>query len=60
MDATEYAERAVAEEMRQMEMEMMVQMQSNLQADFKGLTDEIRKRGERMSQHVEMALNEDE
>jgi len=24
------------------------------------LTDEIRSRGERMSQHVEMALNEDE
>ena len=41
-------------------MRRMVQMQGNLQADFKGLTDEIRSRGERMSQHVEMALNEDE
>jgi hypothetical protein len=60
MDATEYAERAIAEEMRQMEMEIISQMQGSLQADFKGLTDEIRKRGERMSQHVEMALNEDE
>lgn len=58
MDTSELAERAFAEEMRLMR--MMVQMQGNLQADFKGLTDEIRSRGERMSQHVEMALNEDE
>jgi len=55
MDTSELTERAFAEEMR-----MTVQMQGNLQADFKGLTDEIRSRGERMSQHVEMALNEDE
>ena len=58
MDTSELAERAFAEEMRLMR--RMVQMQGNLQADFKGLTDEIRSRGERMSQHVEMALNEDE
>ena len=58
MDTSELAERAFAEEMRLMR--MMVQMQGNLQADFKGLTDEIRSRGECMSQHVEMALNEDE
>ena len=43
-----------------MEMEMMIQTSGSLQADFKGLTDEIRSRGERMSQHMVMALNEDE
>lgn len=58
MDSTELAERAIAEEMRLKR--MMVQMQGNLQTDFKGLTDEIRSRGERMSQQVEMALNEEE
>jgi len=60
IDATELAERAFAEERRRMEMEMMVQMQGNMPAYFKGLTDEIRSRGERMSQHVEMAMNDDE
>jgi hypothetical protein len=60
IDATELAERAFAEEKSRMEMEMMARMQGSLQADFKGLTDEIRQRGERMSQHVVMALNEDE
>lgn len=60
IDATELAERAFAEEKRRLEMEMMSQMQGSLQADFKGLTDEIRSRGERMSQQVEMALNDDE
>lgn len=60
IDETELAERAFDEERRQIEMEMMTQMSGNLQADFKGLTDEIRSRGERMSQQVVMALNEDE
>ena len=60
IDATALAERAFAEEKRRMEMEMMAQTNGSLQADFKGLTDEIRQRGERMSQHVVMALNEDE
>ena len=58
IDETELAERAFDEERRQIEMEMMTQMSGNLQADFKGLTDEIRSRGERMSQQVVMALNE--
>lgn len=51
---------AFDEERRQIEMEMMTQMSGSLQADFKGLTNEIRSRGERMSQQVVMALNEDE
>ncbi len=60
IDVTELAERAFAEERIRMEMEMMAQTSSSLHADFKGLTDEIRSRGERMSQQVVMALNEDE
>ena len=60
IDVTELAERAFAEERIRMEMEMMTQTSGSLQADFKGLTDEIRNRGERMSQQVVMALNEDE
>ena len=60
IDATALAERAFAEERRRIEMEIMTQTSGSLQADFKGLTDEIRSRGERMSQQVEIALNEDE
>lgn len=60
IDDEELAERAFAEERRRMEMEMMSQTSGSLQADFKAMTDEIRRRGERMSQHVEMAMNEDE
>lgn len=60
IDATELAERAFAEERRRLEMELMAQMNGSLQADFKGLTDEIRRRGERMTQQVEIALNNDE
>ena len=59
IDEIELAERAIAEEKRQMEMEMMAQMSGSLQADFKALTDEIRSRGERMSQHVEIAMSEE-
>ena len=60
IDEIELAERAIAEEKRQMEMEMMAQMSGSLQSDFKALTDEIRSRGERMSQHVEMAMSNEE
>lgn len=60
IDATELAERAFAEERRRMEMEMMEQMGGSLQADFKTMTDEIRSRGERMSQHVVMAMSNEE
>ena len=60
IDEEVLVERAFAEERRRMEMEMMTQTSGSLQADFKGLTDEIRRRGERMTQQVVMALNEDE
>ena len=60
IDATKLAERAFAEERMRMEMEMMAQMSGSLQADFKALTDEIRSRGERMSQHVEIAMSNEE
>ena len=60
IDVTELAERAFAEERLRMEMVMMAQTSGSLQADFKGLTDEIRRRGERMTQQVEIALNDDE
>ena len=60
IDEIELAERAIAEEKRQMEMEMMAQMSGSLQADFKAMTDEIRSRGERMSQHVEIAMSNEE
>ena len=60
MDEEELAKRALAEERRRMEMEMMAEMGGSLQADFKAMTDEIRSRGERMSQHVEMAMSSEE
>ena len=43
-----------------MGMEMTAQTSGSLQADFKALTEEIRSRGERMTQHMVMAMNEDE
>ena len=46
------------EEMRRVELEMKAQMQGSLQADFMEMTNEIRQRGERVSQRVEMALND--
>lgn len=60
IDETELAERAFAEERRRMEMEMTAQTSGSLQANFKALTEEIRSRGERMTQHMVMAMNEDE
>ena len=59
-DAVELAERAFAEEERRMAMEMMAEMNGNLQADFKAITEEIRSRGERMTQQVEIAMNDEE
>lgn len=58
IDKEEQEESAEEEEMRRMEMEMMAQMQGSLQADFMEMTNEIRQRGERVSQRVEMALND--
>ena len=60
MDATELAERAMAEENQRFAMEMMAAMNGSLQADFQEMTKEIRQRGERMNQKVEMAINDNE
>jgi len=57
IDEVELAERAFAEEKRRMGMELMAQMSGSMQADFKAMTDEIRSRGERMAQYVEMAMS---
>ena len=59
-DEQELAERAITDELRRMEMERMAQMSGSLQADFMEITKEIRQRGERMTQQVEMALSDDE
>ena len=59
-DPTELAEIAFDEEKRRLEMEMMAQMSGSLEADFKAMTEEIRSRGERMTQHVEMAMSNEE
>ena len=57
IDETKLAEMTVAEEIRQMEIEMKIQTSGSLQADFKAMTDEIRSRGERMTQQVEIAMS---
>ena len=57
IDEQELAERAYAEERIRMEMEMMAQMSGSLEADFKTMIGEIRSRGERMTQHVEIAMS---
>jgi hypothetical protein len=60
IDATELAERAFAEEKRRLEMELMEQMNGSLQADFMEIANEIRQRGERMTQRVEIAMSTEE
>jgi len=60
VDATALAERAFVEERRRMEMELMAQMNGSLQADFMEITNEIRQRGERMTQRVEIAMSTEE
>lgn len=59
IDEQELAARALVEEERRVAMEMMAEMQGSLQADFESITKEIRQRGERMTQQVEIALSED-
>ena len=59
IDATDLAEQAIAEEERRFAMEMMSRMNANLQADYQEMTREIRQRGERMNQQVEIAVNDD-
>ncbi len=58
MDATELAEKTIAEEMRHMG--MAVQINGSLQTDFQKMTKEIRQRGEHMTRQVEMAINNEE
>ena len=58
MDATELAEKTIAEEMRRMG--MAVQINDSLQTDFQKMTREIRQRGEHMTRQVEMAINNEE
>lgn len=60
IDEEELDERAFAEERICMEMERMEQTSGSLQADFKTVTEEIRQRGERISQHVVMAMSNEE
>ena len=60
IDASDFAERAMAEENQRFAMEMMAAMNGSLQADFQEMTKEIRQRGERMNQKVEMAINDNE
>ena len=60
IDEEELDERAFAEERIWMEMERMEQKSGSLQADFKTVTEEIRQRGERISQHVVMAMSNEE
>ena len=58
----ELAAKAILEKEQQAVMQMMAgsNVNSSLQADFESITKEIRSRGERMTQQVEMALsNED-
>ena len=60
IDEDELDERAFAEERIWMEMERMEQTSGSLQADFKTVTEEIRQRGERISQHMVMAMSNEE
>ena len=60
IDASDFAERAMAEENQRFAMKMMAAMNGSLQADFQEMTKEIRQRGERMNQKVEMAINDNE
>lgn len=60
IDATALAERAFAEEKRRLEMELMEQMNGSMQADFMEIANEIRQRGERMTQRVEIAMSTEE
>lgn len=60
VDATYLAEQAIAEEEQRIAMQMMQQMSGSLQDDYQETAKEIRQRGERMSQKMEMAINDNE
>ena len=59
IDATDLAEKALAEEEQRMAMQMMQQMSTSLQDDYLKMTREIRERGNSMTQQAEMAINDD-
>ena len=60
IDATDLAEKAIAEEEQRMTMQMMQQMSTSLQDDYVKMTREIRERGNSMTQQVTIAMNNEE
>ena len=60
IDATDLAEKAIAEEEQRMTMQMMQQMSTSLQDDYVKMTREIRERGNGMTQQVTIAMNNEE
>ena len=57
LDESDWAERIIAEEEQRFATEMMAAMNGSLHTDFQEMAKEIRQRGERMTQQVEIALN---
>ena len=60
IDATDLAEKALAEEEQRMTMQMMQQMSGSLQDDYLKMTREIRERGNSMTQQVTIAMSNEE
>ena len=60
IDATDLAEKAIAEEEQRMTMQMMQQMSTSLQDDYLKITREIRERGNSMTQQVTIAMSNEE
>ena len=60
IDATDLAEKALAEEEQRMTMQMMQQMSTSLQDDYLKMTREIRERGNSMTQQVTIAMSNEE
>jgi hypothetical protein len=58
-DADLSTENAFTESEQQVPMEMIPPMNGSLQDDYLKMTREIRERGNRMNQQVEMAINDD-
>lgn len=60
IDATDLAEKALAEEEQRMTMQMMQQMNSSLQDDYVKMAKEIRERGNSMTQQATIAMSNEE
>ena len=60
IDATDLAEKAIAEEEQRIAMQMMQQMSTSLQDDYLKMTREIRERGNSMTQQVTIAMSNEE